>query len=109
MKKSKGDVDPNASTSFCKSASSVRKTGDERGGNDLMTENNVKKVPQVTVKRLGRYLRVLERFHEDGIESISSEELAAELHVKPSQLRKDLAYFGEFGTREWIQHPYAHR
>jgi len=68
-------------------------------GNDQMPENNVKKVPQVTVKRLGRYLRVLERFHEDGMESISSEELAAELHVKPSQLRKDLAYFGEFGTR----------
>ena len=68
-------------------------------GNDLMAENTIKKVPQVTVKRLGRYLRVLERFHEDGVESISSEELAAELHVKPSQLRKDLAYFGEFGTR----------
>ena len=64
-----------------------------------MAENTIKKVPQVTVKRLGRYLRVLERFHEDGVESISSEELAAELHVKPSQLRKDLAYFGEFGTR----------
>jgi len=58
-----------------------------------------KKVPQVTVKRLSRYLRVLERFLEQGYETISSEELANELHVKPSQLRKDLAYFGEFGTR----------
>jgi len=58
-----------------------------------------RRVPQVTVKRLGRYLRVLERFQEKGYETISSEELAAELHVKPSQLRKDLAYFGEFGTR----------
>jgi len=64
-----------------------------------MADNSGKKVPQVTVKRLSRYLRVLERFLEEGHESISSEELANELHVKPSQLRKDLAYFGEFGTR----------
>ncbi len=60
---------------------------------------NAKRVPQVTVKRLSRYLTVLERFQEQGYETISSEELASELHVKPSQLRKDLAYFGEFGTR----------
>lgn len=60
---------------------------------------SIKRVPQVTVKRLGRYLRVLERFQEKGYETVSSEELANELHVKPSQLRKDLAYFGEFGTR----------
>lgn len=58
-----------------------------------------RQVPQVTVKRLSRYLRVLERFQERGYETISSEELAGELHIKPSQLRKDLAYFGEFGTR----------
>lgn len=61
--------------------------------------DNEKKVPQVTVKRLSRYLRALERFQERGYETISSEELAGELHLKPSQLRKDLAYFGEFGTR----------
>ena len=58
-----------------------------------------KKVPQVTVKRLSRYLRALEKFQEKGYETISSEELANELNLKPSQLRKDLAYFGEFGTR----------
>ncbi len=58
-----------------------------------------KRAPHVTVKRLSRYLRVLERFQEKGYQKISSEELANELHVKPSQLRKDLAYFGEFGTR----------
>jgi redox-sensing transcriptional repressor len=61
--------------------------------------NTDKRVPQVTVKRLSRYLRTLERYHERGYETVSSEELASELHLKPSQLRKDLAYFGEFGTR----------
>ena len=60
---------------------------------------SIKRVPQVTVKRLGKYLRVLERFQENGYETVSSEQLASELNVKPSQLRKDLAYFGEFGTR----------
>ena len=63
-----------------------------------MPENG-KRVPQVTVRRLSRYLRALERFQERGYETISSDELADELHLKPSQLRKDLAYFGEFGTR----------
>lgn len=61
--------------------------------------DNPKKAPQVTVRRLSRYLRALERFQERGYETISSEELASELHLKPSQLRKDIAYFGEFGTR----------
>jgi redox-sensing transcriptional repressor len=65
-----------------------------------MTEyGHFKRVPMVTVKRLSRYLRVLEKFQEKGFETVSSEELAGELNVKPSQLRKDLAYFGEFGTR----------
>src|SRR3989304_311844 len=64
-----------------------------------MNQDEGKKVPQVTVKRLSRYLRALEGFAERGYETISSEELAGDLHLKPSQLRKDLAYFGEFGTR----------
>jgi len=63
-----------------------------------MVENE-KKIPQVAVKRLSRYLRVLERLQERGCETVSSEELAGELHLKPSQLRKDLSYFGEFGIR----------
>jgi redox-sensing transcriptional repressor len=53
----------------------------------------------VTVQRLSQYLGALEHFQERGYMTISSEELAGELHLKPSQLRKDLAYFGEFGIR----------
>jgi hypothetical protein len=39
------------------------------------------------------------RLHENGIGTVSSEALAKAAGVKPTQLRKDLAYFGTFGTR----------
>ncbi|HDS30644.1 MAG TPA: redox-sensing transcriptional repressor Rex [Firmicutes bacterium] len=61
--------------------------------------DNGKRAPKVTVQRLSQYLSALERFHDKGLETISSEDLAGELNLKPSQLRKDLAFFGEFGTR----------
>lgn len=54
--------------------------------------------PQVT-SRLSVYLRLLTRLENDGVETISSRALADELQLKPSQIRKDLAYFGGFGTR----------
>lgn len=45
------------------------------------------------------YGRCLERLHENGHEMVSSAALAAAAGVKPSQLRRDLANFGTFGTR----------
>ena len=35
----------------------------------------------------------------EGVRTVSSEDLAVGAGVKPTQLRKDLAYFGQFGTR----------
>jgi redox-sensing transcriptional repressor len=43
------------------------------------------------------YLRRLERLSEKGIEKVSSRDLADLLHITAAQLRKDLAYFGQFG------------
>ena len=57
------------------------------------------KIPGITVYRLGLYVRVLERFLEEGRDLISSEELARECGVNSAQLRKDLSYFGQFGVR----------
>lgn len=57
------------------------------------------RVPRATVQRMAVYIQVLERLVVDGIEVISSEKLALECEVNPSQIRKDLAYFGEFGVR----------
>jgi redox-sensing transcriptional repressor len=56
-------------------------------------------IPRKTIYRLSIYLRCLARLHENGISTVSSEALAKAAGVKPTQLRKDLAYFGTFGTR----------
>lgn len=56
-------------------------------------------IPRKTVYRLSTYLRCLAPLREQAAQTISSEALAKAAGVKPTQLRKDLAYFGTFGTR----------
>ena len=56
-------------------------------------------IPRKTIYRLSIYSRCLSRLRENGIGTVSSEALAKAAGVKPTQLRKDLAYFGTFGTR----------
>ena len=56
-------------------------------------------IPRATIQRLAVYVQVLENLRRDGSEVISSEHLARICSVNPSQIRKDLAYFGEFGVR----------
>jgi len=53
----------------------------------------------MTVRRLSVYFRCLAQLEEDGIKTVSSQELAARFHLNSAQVRKDLAYFGEFGIR----------
>lgn len=57
------------------------------------------RVPEATVTRLSIYSRYLERLDRNGVNSVSSGEIADGVGVSPAQVRKDLAYFGEFGTR----------
>lgn len=57
------------------------------------------RVPEATVTRLSIYSRFLERIDRNGVASVSSGEIADGVGVSPAQVRKDLAYFGEFGTR----------
>jgi redox-sensing transcriptional repressor len=45
------------------------------------------------------YTRCLLQLEEDGIKTISSQELARRFSLNSAQVRKDLAYFGEFGVR----------
>jgi redox-sensing transcriptional repressor len=56
-------------------------------------------IPQKTVYRLSLYFRIVERLYQNRIETVSSAALAKAAGVKPTQLRKDLTYFGQFGTR----------
>lgn len=60
---------------------------------------SVTSVPSATVGRLVTYLRLLTEMEQDGVRQTSSDELAARSHVSAFQVRKDLAYFGRFGTR----------
>lgn len=57
------------------------------------------KIPEATIIRLSVYSRYLEQAGKRGITTISSGEIANGVGVSPAQVRKDLAYFGEFGTR----------
>jgi len=57
------------------------------------------KIPEATIVRLSVYSRFLEQADKRGIITISSGEIAEGVGVSPAQVRKDLAYFGEFGTR----------
>lgn len=57
------------------------------------------KVPEITIVRLSMYSRYLTKLSRIGIITISSEDIAKGVGVRSSQVRKDLAYFGEFGTR----------
>lgn len=65
----------------------------------LKKNNRRPEIPRKTVYRLSTYLRCLARLREKKIQTVSSEALAKVAGVKPTQLRKDLAYFGTFGTR----------
>ncbi|MCC5875338.1 MAG: redox-sensing transcriptional repressor Rex [Candidatus Sumerlaeia bacterium] len=57
-----------------------------------------KKIPDAVVKRLSLYARVLEGLDHEGVDKISSAELARRLGLNSSQVRKDLACFGQFGV-----------
>lgn len=57
------------------------------------------KIPGVAIRRLPMYLRVLEGLESQGVEVVSSAEMARRTGFSSEQIRKDLAYFGAFGTR----------
>jgi redox-sensing transcriptional repressor len=59
----------------------------------------MRKIAESTVRRLSLYLRFLEEFEEQGMETVSSEALAARGGTTSAQVRKDLSFFGSFGKR----------
>ncbi len=56
-------------------------------------------VPDATVARLAVYLRVLTDLRADGVDTVSSEELANAAGVNSAKLRKDLSHLGSYGVR----------
>ncbi|HEU5011032.1 MAG TPA: redox-sensing transcriptional repressor Rex [Roseiflexaceae bacterium] len=55
--------------------------------------------PDVVIKRLPLYARSLRYLLNEGITSVSSQELGERINVTAAQIRKDLSYFGEFGKQ----------
>jgi redox-sensing transcriptional repressor len=64
-----------------------------------LKKNARPEIPRKTIYRLSVYLRCLQRLKANAIRTVSSEALAKVAGVKSTQLRKDLTYFGQFGTR----------
>lgn len=59
----------------------------------------VKELPENTLQRLIVYLKVLEYLEKEKIDSISSDDLARRCGVNSAQLRKDLSFVGNLGTK----------
>src|SRR4030067_2790762 len=64
-----------------------------------VTKLKYSKIPEATIRRLSRYSRCLEDMEEKAEKVVSSAQLANKCMVNAAQVRKDLAYFGEFGIR----------
>ncbi|HTG69848.1 MAG TPA: redox-sensing transcriptional repressor Rex [Candidatus Udaeobacter sp.] len=57
------------------------------------------KISEAVVRRLPIYLQVLNEMLNREVQTVSSQDLGVKLDLNPAQIRKDLAYFGEFGRK----------
>jgi len=57
------------------------------------------KISEAVVRRLPIYLRFLTELAMNNVLTVSSQDLGQKLNLNPAQIRKDLAYFGEFGKK----------
>jgi redox-sensing transcriptional repressor len=64
-----------------------------------MQERFGRRIPEPTVVRLPVYQRVLSELDRAGLTTVSSAELAEACGVNAAKVRKDLSYFGSYGTR----------
>jgi redox-sensing transcriptional repressor len=70
-----------------------------KGARALKARQSLDQVSELTTNRLSVYLRCLNQLEGAGVRTISSQSLAEQFHLNAAQIRKDLAYFGEFGVR----------
>ncbi len=62
-------------------------------------QGNIEKVSEFTVRRLSNYFRILHTLETENVQTVSSARLAELGGITAAQVRKDLSYFGNFGTR----------
>jgi redox-sensing transcriptional repressor len=77
-----------------------RKVRSPRGDSaDPVIAMPAEKISEFTIRRLSTYYRILVNLDRQGTPTVSSAELATLCGVTSAQVRKDLSYFGNFGTR----------
>jgi len=62
-------------------------------------DNDRPKISESTIRRLSLYFRALSLLEKENHQTVSSKELAKREKLTPAQVRKDLSFFGSFGTR----------
>jgi redox-sensing transcriptional repressor len=82
----------------------VKEANKERAARPLRHADGIRdgaaeSVSELTTNRLSVYLRCLNALDAAGVRTVSSQALAEQFHLNAAQIRKDLAYFGEFGVR----------
>ncbi len=65
----------------------------------MAAASHPREIPEATVARLPVYLRALQDTAAQKLATISSERLAELAGVNAAKVRKDLSYFGSYGTR----------
>ncbi len=73
--------------------------GEVNGQRRDSEQSEPQEISPLTLNRLSFYLRCLRQLQELGLARISSQEMARRYHLSATQIRKDLAQFGEFGIR----------
>jgi redox-sensing transcriptional repressor len=73
--------------------------GEHKQPGQTETRESGESVSELTTNRLSVYLRCLNLLDATGVRTVSSQALADQFHLNAAQIRKDLAYFGEFGVR----------
>ena len=75
------------------------KTSNKASARSSAARQSADQVSELTTNRLSVYLRCLNALDDAGVKTISSQSLAEQFRLNAAQIRKDLAYFGEFGVR----------
>jgi redox-sensing transcriptional repressor len=75
----------------------VLRHGDSQVSEREREPSDGKMAPKAVVGRMSLYLRQLETYQRQGFSTVSSNQLGEPLSIKNAQVRKDLAFFGQFG------------
>jgi redox-sensing transcriptional repressor len=70
-----------------------------RRGGAAVAEAAAEAIPDIVIRRLPIYVRTLRALADQGVGSVSSDELADHIGVTAAQIRRDLSYFGKFGKQ----------